>query len=171
MAHTVDLPFSATPVATVAPEPAHRRFESETVGRLIKLHGLRVLVVDDEADARELMRMVLRSAGAEVMAAANAEEALEQVEQWHPDFLVSDIGLPGDDGYVLIQRLREREAERGRSIPALAVTAYARAEDRTRALSAGFQMHVAKPLEPADFVAAIASLVSTDGRAARDSAA
>src|SRR5262249_10204366 len=132
---TVDLPFHATPAEIVAPEPARRQFESETVGRLINLNGLRVLVVDDEADARELMRMVLRSAGAEVMAAANAEEAVEQVEQWHPDLLVSDIGLPGDDGYALIHKLRAREAERGGSIPAVAVTAYARAEDRTRALS------------------------------------
>jgi CheY-like chemotaxis protein len=156
---TVDLPFNAAPPAAVAPEPARRRFESETIGRLINLDGLRVLVVDDEADARELMRMVLRSTGAEVMATACAEEAFEQLEQWHPDVLVSDIGLPGDDGYVLIQKLREREAERGRSIPALAVTAYARVEDRARALAAGFQLHVAKPLEPADFVAAIASLV------------
>ena len=88
------------------------------------------------------------------------------MEQWRPDVLVSDIGLPGDDGYVLIRRLREREAGRGWSIPALAVTAYARAEDRTRALSAGFQMHVAKPLEPADLVAAIANLVRKDGGSA-----
>jgi len=159
---TVDLPYNAAPSATVVPGPTRRRIESEGVYRLINLNGLRVLVVDDEADARELMRMVLRSSGAEVMAAANAEEALEQVEQWHPDILVSDIGLPGDDGYVLIQKLRAREAVRGRSIPALAVTAYARAEDRTRALAAGFQMHVAKPLEPADFVAAIVSLVGKD---------
>jgi len=88
------------------------------------------------------------------------------VEQWHPDILVSDIGLPGDDGYVLIQKLRQRQGDYGRSMPALAVTAYARAEDRTRALSAGFQLHVAKPLEPADFVAAIARLVSKDRGAA-----
>ena len=161
---TVDLPFTATPVTTVAPEPAGRRFESETVGRLINLDGLRVLVVDDEADARELMRMVLRSAGAEVMATASADEAFEQVERWRPDLLVSDIGLPGDDGYVLIQKLRRQEAAGGRSIPALAVTAYARAEDRTRALSAGYQLHVAKPLEPADFVAAIASLTRKEPR-------
>jgi CheY-like chemotaxis protein len=86
------------------------------------------------------------------------------VEQWHPDILVSDIGLPGDDGYVLIQKLRQ--GDYGRSMPALAVTAYARAEDRARALSAGFQMHVAKPLEPADFVASIARLVSKDRGAA-----
>ena len=159
---TVDLPFNAPTSATVVPEPTRPRIENQGVYRLIKLNGLRVLVVDDEADARELMRMVLRSSGAEVMAAANAEEAIEQVEQWHPDVLVSDIGLPGDDGYVLIRRVRDREAARGRSIPALAVTAYARAEDRTRALAAGFQMHVAKPLDPADFVTVIAGLVGKD---------
>jgi PAS domain S-box-containing protein len=168
---SVDLPFTAAHAAAVVPEPTRRRVDSEALGRLISLKGLRVLVVDDEADARELMRMVLRFSGAEVTAAACAEEAFEQLEHWHPDILVSDIGLPGDDGYVLIQKLRKWEAERGRSIPALAVTAYARAEDRRRALSAGFQMHVAKPLEPADLVAAIDSLVGKDrdGRMAKAS--
>jgi PAS domain S-box-containing protein len=163
---TVELPFNATHIATIAREPARSTVENEIVGRLIDLKGLRVLIVDDEADARELMRMVLRSSGADVMATACSEEAFEQVDHWHPDVLVSDIGLPGDDGYVLIQKLREREAERGGSIPALAVTAYARAEDRTRALSAGFQMHLAKPLEPADLVAAIVRLVGQERGAA-----
>src|SRR3989475_7251658 len=146
---TVDLPLTATRVGGLEPEPARPPLDREIV-RPAVLKGLRVLVVDDEADARELMRIVLRSSGAEVMSAASAEEAFEQVEQWHPDILVSDIGLPDVDGYALIQKLRTLEAERGWSIPALAVTAYARAEDRTRALSSGFQMHVAKPLEPAD---------------------
>ena len=159
---TVELPFSAAPVARAEPEPTGRRFDTDTGGRLIDLKGVRVLVVDDEADARELMRMVLRTAGAEVSAAASADEALEQIACWQPDLLVSDIGLPGDDGYVLIQKLRAQEATGGRAIPALAVTAYARAEDRTRALAAGFQRHVAKPLEPADFVAAIASLLKRE---------
>jgi PAS domain S-box-containing protein len=159
---TVDLPLTAAQADTVLPEPVRRRLDREAVGRPVALDGLRVLIVDDEADARELMRMVLRSAGADVMAAACAEEAFEQVERWHPDILVSDIGLPGDDGYMLIQKLREQQAQHGRAIPALAVTAYARAEDRARALAAGFQMHVAKPLEPADLVAAIASLISKD---------
>src|SRR5216117_87030 len=162
----VDLPVAPTVSGEVAPVPARHRDDSEAVVRPVSLRGVRVLVVDDEADARELMRMILRSSGADVMAAACAEEALEQVEQWHPDILVSDIGLPGDDGYVLIQKLRQRQGDYGRSMPALAVTAYARAEDRTRALSAGFQLHVAKPLEPADFVAAIARVVSKDRGAA-----
>ena len=162
----VDLPVAPTVSGEVAPVPARHRDDSAADVRPVSLRGVRVLVVDDEADARELMRMILRSSGADVMAAACAEEALEQVEQWHPDILVSDIGLPGDDGYVLIQKLRQRQGDYGRSMPALAVTAYARAEDRTRALSAGFQLHVAKPLEPADFVAAIARLVSKDRGAA-----
>jgi len=162
---TVDLPLTAARVGAVEPEPARRPLDREIV-RPAVLKGLRVLVVDDEADARELMRIVLRSSGAEVMSAASAEEAFEQVEQWHPDILVSDIGLPDVDGYALIQKLRTLEAERGWSIPALAVTAYARAEDRTRALSSGFQMHVAKPLEPADLVAAITRLLGKDRGAA-----
>ena len=162
---TVDLPLTATRVGGLEPEPARRPLDREIV-RPAVLKGLRVLVVDDEADARELMRIVLRSSGAEVMSAASAAEAFEHVEQWHPDILVSDIGLPDVDGYALIQKLRTLEAERGWSIPALAVTAYARVEDRTRALSSGFQMHVAKPLEPADLVAAITSLLGKDRGAA-----
>src|SRR6059036_1951808 len=106
---TVELPLIATSIGTVEAVAARRTFDSEPIVRPAALRGLRVLVVDDEADARELMRMILRSSGADVMAAACAEEALEQVEQWHPDILVSDIGLPGDDGYVLIQKLRHRQ--------------------------------------------------------------
>jgi len=117
---TVDLPLTATRVGGLEPEPARRPLDREIV-RPAVLKGLRVLVVDDEADARELMRIVLRSSGAEVMSAASAEEAFEHVEQWHPDILVSDIGLPDVDGYALIQKLRTLEAERGWSIPALAV--------------------------------------------------
>jgi PAS domain S-box-containing protein len=165
---TVDLPAIADLDGAGAAMRTRRRVASETSIRPANLTGLRVLIVDDEADARELMRMVLRSSGADVRAATDAEEAFEQVEQWQPDILISDIGLPGDDGYTLIQRVRAREAQRGRSIPALAVSAHARTEDRARALAAGFQMHVAKPLEPADFVAAIAHLLGqeeTDARA------
>jgi len=168
---TVELPLIATSIGTVEAVAARRTFDSEPIVRPAALRGLRVLVVDDEADARELMRMILRSSGADVMAAGSADEAFEQVEQWHPDILVSDIGLPGDDGYALIQRLRSREAERGGSIPAFALTAYARAEDKARALAAGFQVHLAKPLEPAEFVAAIANLVKKEGVATTAEAA
>jgi len=164
---TVELPTIADLPAAGTPLRARHRVHSETIVRPANLAGRRILIVDDEADARELMRMVLRSSGADVRAATCAEEAFEQLEQWHPDILVSDIGLPGDDGYALIQKLRAWEAPRGASIPALAVSAHARAEDRTRAIAAGYQMHIAKPLEPADFVAAIGHLLGQDDADAR----
>src|SRR3989442_573387 len=162
----VDLPVAPTVSGEVAPVPARHRDDSAADVRPVSLRGVRVLIVDDEADARELMRMILRSSGAEVTAAPCPQEALEQVEQWHPDILVSDIGLPGDDGYVLIQKLRQGQGEYGRSMPALAVTAYARAEGRTRAPSAGCPFPLAQPLDPTDLVAAIARLVSKDRGAA-----
>jgi CheY-like chemotaxis protein len=128
-----------------------------------QLEGLRVVVVDDEADARELLTTVLNQCRAEVLTASSAAEALSEIEKFNPHILVSDIGMPGTDGYELIRQVRELEkAENRRRIPAIALTAYARVEDRLRALSAGFQMHVPKPVEPAELAAAIASL--TDWR-------
>ena len=91
-------------------------------------------------------------------AVASAREALQLLEVDRPDVLVSDIGLPDEDGYSLIRRIRQREAEHGGLLPAIALTGYARADDRTRALAAGFQAHVAKPLEPAELIAAIADV-------------
>jgi signal transduction histidine kinase/DNA-binding response OmpR family regulator len=122
------------------------------------LDGLRVLVVDDELDTRDLVAAVLARSGAEVQTAATASDAIEALENWIPDVLVSDIGMPGEDGHTLIKRVRELDAKQPGWIPALALTAYASVEDRMRALSAGFQMHMAKPLDPAELVAAIASL-------------
>ncbi|HZS08615.1 MAG TPA: ATP-binding protein, partial [Blastocatellia bacterium] len=122
------------------------------------LKGVRVLVVDDEADARDLLTAALGQYGVEVMIAASAAEALSAVEVWRPDVLVSDIGMPVEDGYALIRRLRALTPECGGLIPAVALTAYARSEDRLRALSAGYQMHVAKPVDPAELAAVIASL-------------
>jgi PAS domain S-box-containing protein len=122
------------------------------------LDGLRILAVDDEADARELLAAVLERCGAEVKTCASASEALEALEQYKPDILVSDIGMPGEDGYALIEKVRAWEEGRGRQIPAVALTAYARAEDRLCALSAGFNMHVPKPVEPAELAMVIASL-------------
>ncbi|HEX5731572.1 MAG TPA: GAF domain-containing protein [Blastocatellia bacterium] len=122
------------------------------------LDGLRVMVVEDEADARELLMAMLTQYGAEVKTSSSTGEALEMLEQYKPDVLVSDIGLPGEDGYVLIKKVRALDPERGGRIPAVALTAYARAEDRIRALTAGFQMHVPKPVEPTELVIVIASL-------------
>jgi CheY-like chemotaxis protein len=122
------------------------------------LDGLRVLVVDDEVDTRDLIAAVLSRVGAEVQTAATAHEALQTLERWIPDVLVSDIGMPDEDGYTLIKKVRELDAKQPGWIPALALTAYASVEDRMRALSAGFQMHMTKPLDPAELVTVVASL-------------
>ncbi|HEX8636116.1 MAG TPA: ATP-binding protein, partial [Pyrinomonadaceae bacterium] len=123
-----------------------------------ELHGLRVLLVEDEADAREMLVVVLTQCRAEVRAVSNAADALSQLESWLPDVLISDIEMPGEDGYTLIRKVRSLPPERGGKIPAAALTAYARAEDRMRALLAGFQLHVPKPVEPAELAAVVASL-------------
>ena len=124
-----------------------------------RLDGLRVLVVDDEADTRELLTMGLGRCGAQVVTAASAVEALEALAAGEFDALVSDIGMPGVDGRELIRRVRTLPPERGGRTPAVAVTAYARAEDRLGALRAGFEMHVSKPVELAELVVAVANLV------------
>lgn len=124
-----------------------------------RLEGLKVLVVDDEADTRELLRVGLGQCGAEVMTAGSAQEALAAIEESRPDLLISDIGMPGEDGYELIRKVRALSAVRGGKIPAIALTAYARTEDRLRALRAGYQMHISKPVELAELVAVMASLV------------
>ena len=115
-----------------------------------------MLVVDDEPDARQLLRHVLADCHAEVSLAASAAEALEQVERSRPDVIVSDIGMPEMDGYDLIRRVRASYT--ARQIPAAALTAFAHPEDRKRALLAGFQTHIAKPVDPAELTAAVASL-------------
>jgi signal transduction histidine kinase len=122
------------------------------------LHGLRVLAVDDEADTREMIRAVLEHCKMEVITAGSAAEALEAIAGSHPDVLISDLGLPGEDGYALIARVRALPAERGGQIPAAALTAYVRAEDRVKVLRSGFQLHVPKPLEPNELVAVVANL-------------
>jgi signal transduction histidine kinase len=122
------------------------------------LTGVRVLLVDDDADARELFTSVLEQCDARVKAVASAATALTALEGWKPDVLVSDIAMPGESGYVLIRKIRRLPAEQGGTIPALAVTAYAGADDIKLALSAGFQAHVTKPVEPAELALAVGSL-------------
>jgi CheY-like chemotaxis protein len=114
--------------------------------------------VDDEADTRELLAAVLTSCGAQVIQAASAAQAFEQIELARPDVLVTDIGMPEEDGYSLLSRIRDLPPERGGAMPAAALTAYARAEDRVRALRSGFQMHVTKPVEPAELITVVANL-------------
>jgi signal transduction histidine kinase/ActR/RegA family two-component response regulator len=125
------------------------------------LEGLRVLVIDDEEDARELLNIALTQSGAEVRTAATVRAALEILTQWKPHALVSDIGMPGEDGYDLIRTVRALEYDKGGSTPALALTGYASAEDAARTRLAGYQTHLAKPVAPGDLVLAVASLVSS----------
>ncbi len=122
------------------------------------LKGLRILVVDDEADAREVMTNVLEQFGAEVTAKDSVRQALEVLELQSPDILVSDIGMPSEDGYSLISQWRRREGTSGKHLPAVALTAYASEQDRERALAAGFDLHVAKPVNFTDLALAIAKL-------------
>jgi PAS domain S-box-containing protein len=124
-----------------------------------RLDGLKVLVVDDESDTRELLRVGVSQCGAEVMTAGSAQEALEAIARERPDLLISDIGMPGEDGYELIKKVRALPANHGGKIPAIALTAYARTEDRLRAIRAGYQMHVTKPVELAELVVVMASLI------------
>jgi PAS domain S-box-containing protein len=131
-----------------------------------RLKGVSVLVVDDEPDARALVRRLLEDCDVHVRVAASAAEALDALRSAPPpDVLVSDIGMPGEDGYSLIRRVRELDPRQGGTVPAVALTAYARAEDRIKAIQAGFQMHVVKPVEPAELITVVASLAGrTRGR-------
>ena len=123
------------------------------------LNGLRVLAVDDEADARELLAELLSANGVEVRVASSGVDALATLEQWSPDVLISDIGMPDMDGYELLRELRFKENKgKNTRLPALALTAYATAEDRMRALQSGFQMHIAKPVDPEELTTVLASL-------------
>jgi CheY-like chemotaxis protein len=157
---TVKLPLIVTQFDPGDPGRSHphpgANIESES---LPTLEGVRVMVVDDESDTREMLRIMIGQLGAEVRACGSSEEAMEVLSKWNPDVIVSDIEMPGEDGYELIRKVRLSEAERGgRKVPAVALTAYGRVEDRLRALSAGYQMHVAKPAEPAELAMVIASL-------------
>ena len=123
-----------------------------------RLDGLRVLLVDDEQDALEVISEVLRERGAEVHLAISAEGALDQIAQLRPDVILSDIGMPAMDGFTLMRKIRALPSELGGRTPAAALTAYARAEDARRAFAAGYQMHVAKPIEPVQLATVVANL-------------
>jgi CheY-like chemotaxis protein len=122
------------------------------------LTGLRILVVDDEPDARELLKRILTEYEAKVDIAASAEDAMTSIAAQVPDVLVSDIGMPGVDGYELLRRIRRLAPESGGLIPAVALTAFARSEDRQRALLTGYQSHIAKPVQTAELITVIASV-------------
>jgi signal transduction histidine kinase/ActR/RegA family two-component response regulator len=155
---TVRLPAAADTRAEAAARRAPPAGHSAGFDDMPPLDGLRVLVVDDEADTRDLSRHVLEQHRVDVRVVASAAEAFEVLEHWRPDVLVSDIGMPGESGFDLIGRLRRVPPEKGGDVPALALTAYAHAEDGRRALAAGFQLHVAKPVEPVTLTRAVAQL-------------
>ena len=156
---TVTLPFVGVVSQNVA-ESVHPTQGEEVISfdGLPSLQGLKVLVVDDEADTRELIREVLKECGSEVITSNSAADALVALEEHKPDILISDLGMPDEDGYSLISKIRALPDERGGQIPAAALTAYARAEDRMRVLRSGFQFHLPKPVDSAELVTVVASL-------------
>jgi len=134
------------------------------LANLDNLAGVRVLAIDDDEDALGLLRVVLEAAGAEVITLASAAQGLERLATTRPDALVVDLGMPGMDGFEFISRVRASSDPAVRDVPAAALTAFARSEDRTRALQSGFEMHVAKPVDPGELVASVARLVRRAGK-------
>ncbi|HEX8723636.1 MAG TPA: hybrid sensor histidine kinase/response regulator [Pyrinomonadaceae bacterium] len=158
---TFSLPVAAVKVPPEERESAASSASQATPAEAARaLDGVRVLVVDDQPDARELLSLVLGRAGAQVSTASSAAEALEALRLREVDVLVSDIGMPVADGYALMGRVRDLAAGRARRTPSVALTAYASEEDQRRALAAGFDAHIPKPVEPAELVSLIAGLVS-----------
>jgi CheY-like chemotaxis protein len=129
----------------------------------VSLRGLRILVVDDDPDGLEMARLIFVNAGAEVRTSTSVPDGLAILEAWWPDFLVADIEMPGEDGFRLLRRARTLEARRGRNLPAVALTAYGRAEDRMRVLAAGFNLHLTKPVDPAELALAAANVAGRTG--------
>jgi PAS domain S-box-containing protein len=167
---TVELPLTAGRVSAV---PVDKLPQTAAVAEAADvaaadcpptLKNLKVLVVDDEADARLLLTVVIENCGAQVTVAQSAREALEALARFRPDIIVSDIGMPDEDGYELMRRIRALSPEQGGRIPAVALSAYAREEDRMNALLAGYHIHIAKPVNPAELIAVIGSLAMLTGR-------
>ena len=124
-----------------------------------ELYGLKILVVDDDVDTRELIEWVLKRVGAEVTSVGSAREALDVLEREKPHILVSDIAMPGEDGYALLKKIRALPPERGGRTPAIALTAHSLVQDRLQSLRAGFQSHVPKPVVPEELVEVVASII------------
>jgi CheY-like chemotaxis protein len=137
---------------------------ADAAGSRVRLDGLRVLVVDDDTDALDLALVILTAAGAVARGSTSAADALDTIRAWHPDILVSDIEMPGEDGYWLIHKVRALSEAEGCRTPAVALTAYGRTQDRVRSLSAGYNMHVPKPVDPGELTAIIASVASDRAR-------
>jgi PAS domain S-box-containing protein len=164
---SVKLPVMA--INSKSPPPlAETETETHSNGKKLdfdcsaSIKGTKILVVDDEPDARQLMSAILEQCGAEIKVAENAAQALSLIDEYRPDILISDIGMPETDGFELIKKIREKEKGSGKRLPAVALTAFARAEDRLKALSAGYNMHIPKPVEPTELIVVIANLTETN---------
>jgi CheY-like chemotaxis protein len=156
---TIMLPAAALAPPGAEPRPPEMRPRTAAHDMsAFRLAGVRVLVVEDQWDTRDLLAEILGSAGCRVAAVGSAPEAIEAFDALPPDVLLSDIGMPGEDGYSLLRRIRQRPAAQGGAVPAIAISAYAREEDRIRSLAAGFQIHIAKPFEPSEVLAAVARM-------------
>src|SRR2546423_1130072 len=162
---TVSIPI-AQPVSVQSRAMNLQVVESNSLPRLDGniLGGVRILVVDDEPDSRELVAAILKRCGGEVRCSQSAAAALRAFKEWNPDLLISDIAMPNEDGYILLQKLRRLRSKRAKEIPAVALSAYASDEDRSMALSKGFQMHLPKPIEPEHLVTSIAAALGREPR-------
>jgi len=157
---TVDLPLAQERRDPARAEERRREIERRrSRSDSIRLDGLHVLLVEDDEDSRKLLGTMLKRYGARVTSTMSAKEALRVFEGELPDLLISDIGMPDEDGYELIRKLRSAPPDKGGLTPAIALTGYASRKDRERALTAGYQQHIAKPVEQADIITAVAALV------------
>ena len=141
---------------STAPE-SHSNGKAQT-----SLKGLRILAIDDEPDVRDMLQTLLQDCGANVLIASSAQEGLEALAAWKPHVLISDIGMPDEDGYSLIRKIRALTPEQGADVPAIALTGYVRVEERVRALEAGYQMFVPKPVETNELISIINDLCRTN---------
>jgi PAS domain S-box-containing protein len=164
---TVDLPLAPTDVSRGSSGPiglsrgaSVEMFHEGDLSTRRSLKGLKVLLIEDESDTRDLLRTIVEGCGALVIAVSSGGAAMAAVTEFTPDVIVSDVGLPGENGYDLIERIRELDPSAGGTIPAVALTAYAAPRNRRRALLAGFHTHLAKPVEPDELVAVVASLAA-----------
>ena len=155
---TVVLPMVMVNIEADPDRQHPRAVTQELAEERLDLHGVRVLAVDDEADARHLIKRILSGCGAQVETADSGAAALRFLRKSKPHVLIMDIGMPNEDGYEAIQKVRQLKNEEGGKVPAIALTAFARSEDRRRAILNGFQMHIAKPVEPSELIAMVASL-------------
>jgi len=156
--------FTVTLPPSLIIEASAKAVQEELNGRHEKtnheLNGIRILIVDDDADTCEMLAVALSLMGAEAQASNSVQEAFVSMAHWEPDILLTDINMPGEDGYSLIHKLRSSTPEKGANIPAIALTALARQEDSEQALSAGFQLHLAKPIDIEILAEAIVNLTN-----------